>query len=222
MRRTLLVPLLFDIALPIVGYYGLRFIGVRSFMALILAALPTLLYQLFQIIKHRKADFLALFILGIIALSIAASFITGNGRFMLAKSGWVTGIVGLSFISSLLLRKPFAFIIAKNLLARFQIPEQHLDSLWLNETRFRKAWNISTVIWGAGMLLNACLLVYMAYALPIDKVPLLAALLHGGTFLILQIITNKYLERLGIWKLVFAVHGEKMISTYINSLLIII
>ena len=204
MRRELLIPLLFDVIIPLAGYYALRFLGIRAFTALILAALPTVFFQLHQIIKHRKADFLALFILAIIALSVAASFITGSARFMLAKSGWVTAIIGLSFLGSLLLKRPFAFTIAKNLLVRFKIPEDHLNTLWGTESRFRRGWNVSTIIWGAGMLINAVLLVYMAYAFPVDRVPLLAAVLHGGTFIILQMITNSYLRKQGIWKLVFS------------------
>lgn len=203
MRREMLLPLLFDIALPLAGYYGFRLLGFTAFTALILGILPTVAYQLYQAIKNKAIDFLALFILGIIIISIAGSFLSGSPRFMLAKSGWVTGIIGLGFWISLFFQKPVAFTIAKSLLNRSPLLEMNLDTVWENEPEFQWSWKVVTVIWGGGTLLNAIALIYMAYALPVDSVPLLASVLHVITFLVLQLVTNIYLARRGIWKFIF-------------------
>jgi hypothetical protein len=60
-------------------------------------------------------------------------------------------------------------------------------------------WQVTTVIWGAAFLLDAALRVVMAYALPVNDVPALAGALWLVTFLLLQIITNVYLSRSGLW-----------------------
>ena len=60
-------------------------------------------------------------------------------------------------------------------------------------------WQVTTVIWGAAFLLDAALRVVMAYALPVNDVPALAGVLWLITFLLLQIITNVYLSRSGLW-----------------------
>lgn len=201
--REMGFPLLFGVVIPLARYYGLRAVGVKAFPALMLGALPTIGFELYQIIKHRKTDFLALFLSAILAFSVAMSFVTGSARFMLAKGGWFTGAIGGSFLVSLLLRKPFAFTIARNLLQRVKISQHHLDVLWESMPRFRRVWRMSTVIWGVGTLFNAVILVVMAYSLPIDIVPILDAMLHIVTFVALQIITNVYYKQQGIWKLIF-------------------
>jgi hypothetical protein len=60
-------------------------------------------------------------------------------------------------------------------------------------------WRVTTLIWGAAFLLDAAVRVVMAYALPVNDVPALAGALWLVTFLLLQIITNVYLSRSGLW-----------------------
>lgn len=195
--------LLFDMFIPIASFYGLRAMGVHAFAALILGALPTTGFVLYQIIKHQKVDMLALLVLAVMAFSVAMSFVTGSARFMLAKGGWFMGFVGSGFLVSLFLKKPLAFTITRSLLQRAKISGQHLDELWNSLPRFRHVWRISTFIWGVGFLCKAAVLVVMAYSLPIDVVPVLDTVLHIVTFVALQIITNVYYQQQGIWKLIF-------------------
>lgn len=60
-------------------------------------------------------------------------------------------------------------------------------------------WQVTTRIWGAAFLLDAAVRVAMAYALPVNDVPALAGALWLVTFLLLQIVTNVYLSRSGLW-----------------------
>jgi hypothetical protein len=73
------------------------------------------------------------------------------------------------------------------------------DGLWELHPRFRRMWQVTTLIWGAAFLLDAAVRVVMAYALPVNDVPALAGALWLVTFLLLQIITNVYLSRSGLW-----------------------
>ena len=77
--------------------------------------------------------------------------------------------------------------------------ERSWDELWELVPRFRRMWQVTTVIWGAAFLLDAAVRVVMAYALPVNDVPALAGALWLVTFLLLQIITNVYLSRSGLW-----------------------
>lgn len=203
LRREMLFPLLFDVAIPLAGYYGLRLLGVQALIALTLGIFPTVVYQVYQILKNQKVDSLALFILGIILISMATSFVTGSPRFMLAKSGWVTGLIGLGFCVSLFFQKPIAFTIAKSLFERSPVPQTDLDTLWEKEPEFQWPWKVVTVIWSVGTLLNAVIIIYFAYALPVDNVPLLVSVLHISTFFVLQLITNTYLNHQGVYQFIF-------------------
>jgi|GEM_PF-4176248 len=43
----------------------------------------------------------------------------------------------------------------------------------------------------------------MAYTLSIDWFPVVGGILHIGTFIILQVITNMYCNQKNVWQLVF-------------------
>jgi hypothetical protein len=51
---------------------------------------------------------------------------------------------------------------------------------------------------------DAVLRVLMAYALPVDEVPGLSGALWPVTFVVLQVITNIYYHRAGLWPLLSA------------------
>lgn len=201
--RSLSLPLAFSIIYPLALYYGLRAINVNAFMALLIGALPIVGFQLYQLIKKGKIDLLGMLMLFILGLSVAIAFITGSARFMLAKAGFFTAIIGLGFLVSLFLKRPVVYTIAAYLLERMKISKEHLESLWVGVPKFRRVWRISTVIWGAGILLNAAIILLMAYLMPIDTVPALNAVVNLVIFVVLQIATNVYYRKQGIWKLVF-------------------
>ncbi len=201
--RNLGFPILFSIVYPLAVYYGLRALGVNAFSALLIGALPILGFQLYQMIKKRKIDFLVIFTLAILGFSVAMTFITGNARFMLAKGGFFTAVIGSGFLASLLFKRPLVFTIAAYLLQQMKVSKNHLNALWTSVPNFRHVWRISTVIWGVGILLNAVIVVLMAYFLPIDTVPVLNAVVNFMIFILLQVITSVYYKRQGIWKLVF-------------------
>ena len=58
---------------------------------------------------------------------------------------------------------------------------------------------MTTVIWGVALLIDAAVRVAMAYTLPIDSVPGLSGALWIVTLVALQIITNIYFLRSGLW-----------------------
>jgi hypothetical protein len=76
--------------------------------------------------------------------------------------------------------------------------------LWATEPRFRRIWRVSTVIWGLALLLDAAIRVAIAYTLPVDQVPGIGAALYPVTFIALQVITNVYYTRAGLYELLGA------------------
>ncbi len=60
---------------------------------------------------------------------------------------------------------------------------------------------MTTVIWGAALLADAVIRVVMAYTLPVDVVPGLGGALWPVTFIMLQVITNVYFWRAGLWRI---------------------
>lgn len=144
-----------------------------------------------------------------LAVSTGVSLIGGSPRFLLAKDSLLTAAWGAWFIVSLHVQRPLTFRFTRPLLEGRKVFDpatrkraapttQSGDELWEQEPRFRRAWRVTTVIWGAAMGLDAALRVIMAYALP-DLVPGLAGALWPVTFIALQVITNVYFVRCGLW-----------------------
>ena len=216
-RRILAHPLapgaltvLFGLAAPIALYYGLRAAGAGIVPSLIAGTAAPAGSAIVQAIRHRRIDALAVTVLTLLVLSAGVSVLAGSPRFLLAKDAALTAVWGTWFLLSLRGRRPLTFRFTRPLLEGHRIFDPRTrtwsapagrswDELWELLPRFRRMWQVTTLIWGAAFLLDAAVRVVMAYALPVNDVPALAGALWLVTFLLLQIITNVYLSRSGLW-----------------------
>jgi intracellular septation protein A len=188
-----------DLVLPLVTYYALRAFGTSVWTALVIPSLLTGLLILIRWAWSCRIDALSAFVLATVAVSAAVSAWSGNPRFLLARGALFTAVTAAVFLVSLLIRRPFAFSLARGLIERSQIQTADWDHLWHTQAPFRRAWQMCTAIWGVGLLINAVILTIFAYQLPIDTVPAAASALRIGTFIVLQIVTNLDLNRRRIW-----------------------
>ena len=202
--------MLIDIVAPIATYYVLRAFGVGQFLALILSAIPTTLNLLFQIVRKRHLDGMAVFVLVIIGLSLAASFITGSPRFLLAKDGIFTAAIGIAFYASLFTRYPLSFVLGRAMAERTGMKSRSWVELWQRVPRFRRPWRRSSVIWGTGMMIDAALRIAMAYTLSVDSVPALNGALAVVSLVLLQLIDQVQLRRSGAFAMLFAPEGDDL------------
>lgn len=194
-----------DIAVPIALYYLLRSAGVSNLLALTAgAAVPACSALVILRFTHRF-DAVSVLVLASFVVSIIASLIARNPRFLLAKEGFLTGVWGVWFLASLAAQRPAAFAFARPLMEGRRVFAGHdWDALWQSEVRFRRIWQISTVIWGAALLVDAALRVAMSYTLPVHTVPALGGLLWPVTFVVIQVITNVYYHRAGLYRILGA------------------
>lgn len=192
-----------DLVVPVAAYYLLRGGGIAPGPALLLASVPTAVFGLYQIVRHRRVDALAAFVLAVLAGSVLISAVTGSPRFLLAKGAFFTAAIGLLFLGSFLARRPLAFVLARDLLARTpwgaRFDVASWDVRWTDETAFRRVWRFATGLWGAGLLVDAAVRLAMALALPVDVVPALGSVLSVVTFVGLQVIQQVYFVRVDLW-----------------------
>ena len=59
-------------------------------------------------------------------------------------------------------------------------------------------------MWGAGLLADAVLRVVMSYTLPVAAVPGLGGALWPVTFVVLQVVSNVYYHRAGLYRILGA------------------
>lgn len=195
----------FDIGAPIACYYTLRAIGVSALVALTAGAILPAVAAVWQLAARRRVDPVAVLVILTMAVSVAAAAATHSPRLLLAKEGLVTGLWGIVFVVSLAARRPVAFTIARPLMeGRRVFAANSWDELWAREPSFRRIWRVSTLVWAGALLADAVIRVLMAYRLPVDEVPGLGGLLWPITFLVIQVVTNLYYLRAGLYRLLGA------------------
>jgi hypothetical protein len=197
--------LIFDVAAPIALYYGLRAAGLSSLAALAIGAVIPAVSAAWVLVRQRRANLVALLVLGTMVASLIISVIAHSPRFLLAKDGVLTSVWGIWFLASLLAARPAAFLFARPLMeGRRAFAVRDWDALWNAEPRFRRIWRVSTVIWGLALLADAVIRVVMSYTLSVDVVPGLGAALYPVTFVVIQIVTNIYYQVAGLNRLLGA------------------
>lgn len=215
--RPSLWPMAVEIAVPVALYYGLRAAGAGVWLALVAGSAVPALTSLAQFVARRRVDRLGLTVMIMLAIGAAVSLITGSPRVLLARDGWLTGAWAAWFFLSLRASRPVTFVFSRPLLEGRRVYDPALrrwvrpvatswDTLWDTSPRFRRNWQVSTVVWGAATLADAVIRVVMAATLPVNLVPALAGALWPATFVVLQVVTNIYFARAGLWELL---RGER-------------
>jgi hypothetical protein len=210
--RNLLLTLGVDLVAPLAIFYALRAGGAGNVPALILAAVVPGLHEAIHFIRTREHDSLAIFLMGMTVIGIAATLGTGSPRLLLAKDGLLTLVSGVWFLASIRGSRPLGYRFTRPLLeGRGTFGTASWESLWQADPRFRRIWNVATAVWGIGLIVDAGIRVGMAYALPVAVVPALNTAQWVVMFLVIQLITNIYYTRAGLWRMLgapFATRGS--------------
>lgn len=191
-----------DIALPIGLYYVLRGVGVSNLVALTAGSAVSACSALAQLIRTRHVDAVAMLVLASLLVTMVVSLISDNPRFILAKEGALTGLWGLWFLLSVRARRPAAFVFARPLMeGRRVFGSANWEQLWDREPGFRRIWRVASVIWATALLIDAGIRVAIAWVLPVHEVPALSGALWPVTFVVIQVVTNTYYRRAGLYRI---------------------
>ncbi|KUL29267.1 VC0807 family protein [Actinoplanes awajinensis] len=172
-RMSLLLPLLIDFGLPLVVFYGLRAAGVDQWWSLLLSGVVPVVMVIVRFARSRTVDFLAIFVLSVVALSLGVSAMTGDARTMLIRDAWgglFGGLIAVWLLASVFVGRPAtmylirAFVLAKVGPTGFAAWE----SKWDTDRAFRHGLRVITFVWGVVGLLNVIVTLGAAYLLPID------------------------------------------------------
>ena len=197
--------LMFDIGAPIVLYYLLRAAGASYRVALLASAALPAAGTCWTLLRRRRPDPVAVLMVTTLTSAFIISTIAHSPRFLLAKEGLITGVWGAWMLVSARGSRPAALVFARPLMESARVfGGRSWDLLWATEPRFRRIWRASTVMWGVGLMVDALIRIVMSYTLPIDQVPGIGGALYPITFIALQIITNVYYMRAGLYSLLGA------------------
>lgn len=181
--RGMVTMMLVDIGLPVATYYLLTSFGVRDWLALTVGGLVAGLRAVFPIVRDRKVDGFAVFILALFAFGLVMAFVTGDARFVLAKDSVGTGLAGLVMLGTCVVGKPLIFYSTRKFMSGGDpLKVQGWNHLWDTQAGFRHGQRVLTVVWGVGMLTEAVVRVVLVYLLPISVMVGLSTVLQIVTF----------------------------------------
>ncbi|HEX4359162.1 MAG TPA: VC0807 family protein [Pseudonocardia sp.] len=191
-----------DVVVPIGGYYVLRACGLGELDTLLITSVVPLLSFVVQGVAFRRVDGFAIFIAAVLILNAAAALTTMDPRTLLARDGWIMGLTGLYFLSTLWAKRPICYSIARPLAeGRLGPPGMSWETVWETDPRFRRVWRVITIVWGVGLLADAAIRIVVAYTLPVDWVPVITGIQYVLVFVALQAITQIFLRRSGMTRL---------------------
>lgn len=179
--RAGLRDLVLDVAVPVGSYYVARAAGCDLFVALIISSALPLVRTMVALVRGSKLDGLALVVLAVNAVSLGISFWSGNPRFMLAKDGAVTSVLGLVILASVLARRPLMTAGMRPFVTRGNaVKEAAFGRLLDTSARFRQLEDRFSVIWACAFLAECAARVTIAVILPVNTVVWLSTVLSVG------------------------------------------
>lgn len=106
LRRHVARQVILELLLPIGAYYGLRAAGVDPWVALVAPALLTLPFLVYDALRRRRVDAVALFTLTMLAVGTVVSLVTGDPRTLLVRDSWLFAAIGLWILATLFTSHP--------------------------------------------------------------------------------------------------------------------
>ncbi|WP_112241788.1 VC0807 family protein [Kribbella monticola] len=170
---AVLAPVLIDLVVPLLIFYGLRRAGVGVVGATLAGSVIPVVRTAYSLVRGAKVDWLAIFMISALALGTIASLAMDSPRMLLAKDGVITALCGFWMLGTLLAGKPLLLSIGRGIAEakRGKGGGEIWASRWDTEPRFRHGLRLITAVWGIGLVLDAVVRVVIAYTLPLDAVP---------------------------------------------------
>lgn len=168
-------------------------------MALLITASAPSLWSLFNVIRHRRLDWLAVFTVGGILLSVASTLVLQDPRLLLLKDGF--SMLALAFMLLILAALPFRAwkAIVSYILPRFMPDDDARTAVLIQAFQRPKLWlpiRIAYLIGGLICIGEFVLRTILLYKLPTAQFLLVSPIIaRSFTFLIMGALALVILVR---------------------------
>jgi hypothetical protein len=185
--------LAWDVGLPLAAYYGLHALGASDWTALLAATAMAGLRIVWVAVPDRRLNAFATMMLVVFGIGLILSFVSGDARFLLLKDSITTAVVGLTFLVTSLRGTPLTLAAAQGFRPadRERIAEQYRT-----DPVARRAYQVSSRVWGIGLLTEAAVRVPLVYLLPISVMVGLSTVMMVAAFVALIVWNGWYIRRL--------------------------
>jgi hypothetical protein len=173
LRRLLARQIIFELVVPLAGYYGLRGAGVSQWLALAIGSLLAAPWIIYGAVRDRRIDVVAVFTLSLLVVGALMSLVTGDPRLLLVRDSWIGALLGFWMLGTVPTQRPFLMLTSRAVVVAKvgEAGAKAWESRWDHEAAFRRHLRILSAIWGAVFLADAGVRVALAYSLPVDSVP---------------------------------------------------
>ena len=151
---------------------------VRALMA---SSAPPIGWSIIEFVRNRRVDALSLLVLTGIALSLLAYLGGGSARFLQLREKLVTVTIGLVFLGSAAIGKPLIYQLARATLQRRSPSELEGFEAMKDNPFFRRTMMVMTLVWGFGLVAEACVAVCLVLTLSIRDYLLVGPIVGYGT-----------------------------------------
>jgi hypothetical protein len=190
----ILVEALVNFVLPF-AIYNYAEAALGDVRALLASSVPPILWSLVEFARHRRLDAVSVLVVSGIALSLLAMIGGGGVRFLQLREKLVTGVIGLVFVGSALIRKPLIYELARASKRRKSEDEaQQFEALQVH-AGFRRTMTVMTLVWGLGLLAEFVVSVVLVFVLSIREYLLVNPILGYGTLGALSLWSFLYGQR---------------------------
>ncbi len=163
--------------------------------ALIASAMPPLLWSAFELIKTRRLDAISVIVVASILFTVGATGMGGSARLIQIRDALVTGVIGVIFLISLVLKRPMIFYLARATMARnTQEGASDFEALWLRPG-VPRLFRVLTAVWGVGLVVQTAVMCWLAWIWPISRYLLLSPFIGYGIFGLLMVWSLWYRAR---------------------------
>ncbi|HEY6432818.1 MAG TPA: VC0807 family protein [Acetobacteraceae bacterium] len=163
--------------------------------AIMASAAPPIVWSVAEFARRRKVDALSVLVLGGIALSLVGFALGGSPRLLLMRESLITGLIGLAFIVSAIIRRPLVYVLACAAMARRSTAERDEFSAEREQPGFRRAMTVMTVVWGCGFVVETCVRAALVFSIPVERFLVVGPIIGYGTIGLLMGWTFLYARR---------------------------
>jgi uncharacterized membrane protein len=159
--RPLFQTVLLDVAPPLVAYYGLRAAGVSEYVALLSATVLSGLRVVYGVVRSRRLDPFAIYLLLTFGLSLAVGLATSDARLILVGNTFVNGLGGLFFLGSCFVGTPLTQVVGERF-GRAEVVDEAAA------VRLRRVHVQLSAMWGIGLLIEVGIRLVVIANLSVD------------------------------------------------------
>ncbi|MDR3504855.1 MAG: hypothetical protein P4L52_01285 [Acidocella sp.] len=163
--------------------------------ALIASAVPPLLWSAAELIRTRRLDAISLIVVASILFTVVATAMGGSPRLIQIRDAMVTGVVGVTFLGSLALKRPLIFYLARAAMSRNTAAGfEAYETLW-TRPGVPAAFRWLTVVWGVGLVVQTAGMCWLAWIWPIPRYLLISPVISAAMFGGLMLASLTYIAR---------------------------